>query len=75
MTFEECCIKCVGNKELVDQFNRLTGHKLGMSMKRTPVERIIDKSCGYNQDTEAFPDFCRFVEQFVWNTLDKDIKI
>ena len=67
MTFEECCSECVKNEELVEQFNRLTGHSLGV--KRTPIQRIIDDSCSYNPDKEALPDFCQFVFNCVWYPL------
>lgn len=76
MTFEECCCECVSNKELVEQFNRLTGNKLGV--RRTPIEITIDKACKYDPDQEAFPAFCAFVLDFVWTPLllqeNKDAK-
>lgn len=64
MDFQKCCSICIGNTELVEQFNRLTGHKLGA--KRTPFEMAIDKACGYDPDKEAIKDFCEFVFQFIW---------
>jgi len=67
MTFEECCIKCVENEELVNQFNRLTGCKLGVS--KTPIEKIIDESCKYNSTKETFGIFCQFVFDHVWIPL------
>jgi len=67
MTFEECCLKCFDNKELVAEFNRLKGHKLGV--KRTPFQKMFDDSCNYKPDEEAFPDFCNFVYDFIWTPL------
>ena len=45
MTFQECCIQCAGNAELVKEFNRLSDAKLGGS--RNPFEIAIDNACGY----------------------------
>jgi len=67
MTFEECCTISIDNEELIQEFNRLTGHKLGMS--RTPIQKLIDDSCNYNPDKEAIPDFCRFVFKSIWTPL------
>lgn len=67
MNFEECCIECFKNNELVKQFNKLTGNKLGVN--RTPFEKMIDKSCNYNPDEEAFSAFCNFVLEFIWIPL------
>ena len=67
MTFEECCVKCVKEEELVSEFNRLSGFCLGQ--KRLPVEKAIDEACGYDPDKEAFPAFCRFVYEYIWAPL------
>lgn len=64
MTFEDCCKYCLNNKTLVEQFNRLTGLRLGA--ERSKIEKIIDASCGYEPDNEAIPAFVSFVFQYVW---------
>ena len=64
MTFEECCSKCLDNKEFVQQFNRLTGHSLGVT--RTPVQVVIDNACDFNQNEDAMPAFIEFVFGYVW---------
>lgn len=71
MTFEECCLQCAKNDELVKQFNRLTGHSL--KEKRTPIQKVIDDSCNYNSDKEASPDFSQFIFNYIWLPL-VDIK-
>lgn len=67
MTFLECAVHCVGNRELVQQFNRLTGHHMGEA--RSPIEVTIDKNCGYDPNREAFPAFLDFVDQYIWLPL------
>lgn len=70
MTFAECCVHCIGNQDLVKEFNRLSGLKLGM--RRAPIERLIDETCGYDPDKEAFPLSCRFVYEFIWLPIRKE---
>ena len=80
MTFAEVCAECLANDELVKEWNRLTGHQLGVP--RSPVEIAIDKASGYDPDTEAMPDFVDFVFECVWvplallsnDNFDKEIK-
>lgn len=67
MTFAECLIKCIDNKELVSEFNRLSGHSIGK--RRTTLENIIDNACGYDQDIIAFEDFIGFVYVYIWEPL------
>ena len=66
MTFYDCLMACAENEELVLQFNRLTKRKVGVSTLRTPLEKLIDASTGYQamldaqaeDDLRAFIDFC-----------------
>jgi len=57
MTLAECIIQSAENKELTEQFNRLTGHKLGTT-----------EFAGKN-DVEAFEDFCQFVIKYIWKPM------
>jgi len=41
MTFIDACKECISTKDFVEQWNRLTGHKLGVP--RTGIEMAIDK--------------------------------
>lgn len=67
MTFDECAVYCVGNSELVKEFNRLSRCHLGE--RRTPIEASIDNACGYDPDKEAIPQFLDFVYQCIWQPL------
>jgi hypothetical protein len=67
MTFEEVCSLTLANEEVVNEFNRLSGHRLGKH--RTVIESAIDQSCGYDPDKEAIPDFIAFVFNFIWTPL------
>jgi hypothetical protein len=67
MTFEDVCAECLLNKELVREWNRLTGHLLGVP--RSPIEAVIDKACGYNPYEKAMPEFISFVWEFIWIPL------
>lgn len=76
MTFYECLMECAGNQDLVDQFNRLTGRKVGVADIRSPLDRMIDKASGYEEtltlkcedDLRAFIDFCY---EAVWARLPR----
>lgn len=67
MTFFECAVQCAGNRELVKEFNRLSGFRMGEPRK--PMEIAIDDACGRDPDTEAFPYFLDFVYSCVWIPL------
>lgn len=67
MTFEDCCKECVDNKELVKEFNRLSGTHLGEL--RTGIQIAIDKACGYDPDKAAMPKFIEFVRDCIWLPL------
>jgi len=66
MTFEDCLTKCVGNKELVQQFDRLTGSNL--CHQGVPVDLAVDKATG-RIDSE-FMNFVDFVFEFVYMPLN-----
>lgn len=67
MTFEQCLLHCAGNQELVEQFERLSGHRRLKSL--TSIERAIDDACGYDCEHEYAIAFASFVWEFVWCTL------
>lgn len=67
MTFEQCCSECLSNKELIREFNRLTGLHLGES--RTGIEIAVDEACGRDPDAESIPEFVSFVYDCVWSRL------
>ena len=67
MNFEDCLMACAGNRELVSEFNRLSGFHLGET--RTPIEVQIDTACGYDPDQEAILHFLDFIFEFIWLPL------
>lgn len=67
MTFQDCCVHCAGDQELVQQFNRLTGHHMGEPS--SPFDAAIDAACNYDKDKDAFPDFIAFVHDCIWKPL------
>jgi hypothetical protein len=67
MTFQEVCNICISNEDLIREWNRLTGHKLGVS--RLPLIIGVDKVCGYDPNEKAMPDFINFVFKYIWLPL------
>lgn len=65
MNFDQVLQHCAGNKELVTQFDRLTGSNL--SLKGAPLDVAIDKASG-RTDAELAA-FVAFVFNFVWLPL------
>ena len=55
-------------KELVSEFNRLTGHQMGVP--RSGLDKAIDKACGRDPDVEAFPDFVKLC-QMIWDSYGR----
>lgn len=74
MTFHDCLMECARNQELVNQFSRLTGRKVGVATTRSPLEAMIDQATGFQEtldkqmddDLRAFVEFCHEV---VWSRL------
>lgn len=62
ISFRDCLMACAANKDLVAEFDRLSGSNL--SMKGTPIDLAIDESTG-RQAKEA-KEFVKFVHEFVW---------
>lgn len=67
MTFHECVLECAANRELVAEYDRLTGSRLGQLPNRSPIEQMVDEASGRN-NTEA-AKFAVFVHEFVWTRL------
>ena len=51
-TFKECLMYCAGNKELVAEFDRLSGSNL--SFKGAPINIMVDQSTGKQKDDLEF---------------------
>jgi hypothetical protein len=74
LTYLECLDACTNNAELVEQFNRLSGYRLGESAKRSPIQILIDETTEYdavvqNRESTAFRQFALFVKEIVWDRL------
>lgn len=67
MTFEECVIECAKNRELVENFDRLTGSTLSQVGHRAPLDQMIDEATG--RDAESCRRFIAFVWECVWTRL------
>lgn len=73
LTFYETLQECLGNKELVFQFNRLSGCKLGID-DRSALDKKIDEVTGYHIEVDKeqmyYMDlFVGFVMECIWERL------
>jgi hypothetical protein len=71
LTFKKVIVECLTNKELVEQFNRLRGTKLGID-SRAPIVRMIDEATGFKRDTmdERYKhDELRLFFEFVFDAI------
>ena len=68
LTFIECVSVCAGQRGLIKEFDRLTGHHLSTIGTRRPLDSLIDEATG--RDDEAFAAFIEFVWDCVWTRLD-----
>ena len=55
MTFEEVVFECIENKELVREFNRLSGTCINID-NRSPIHLMIDKATGYQKEIDKKGD-------------------
>lgn len=74
MTFYDCLMDCAKNQEFVDQFNRLTGCKVGVASIRSPLDAMIDQATGYQETLDKQMDddlraFVKFCHEVVWSRL------
>lgn len=68
LTFEDVLRVAAGNRELLKEYDRLTGSNL--SLKGTPIELAIDDQTG--RTTEEFRKFASFVLEHIWLTVLED---
>lgn len=64
---------------LVEQFNRLTGRKLGQRSPKTQLDAMIDKATGFDvvRESENMDDmkaFAEFVRDVVWTRLPPHVR-
>jgi hypothetical protein len=67
LTFPECVEYCAGNRELVENFDRLTGHNLSLVGRGAPIDQMIDEATGRHE--EGLRAFILFVWECVWMRL------
>lgn len=70
MTFMDVLHECISNRDLVSEFDRLTGHHLSRVEKRTALDIAIDQACG--RDDAAMADFVAFVRECIWDRFASD---
>lgn len=73
MNFQDCVSECCQTRELVKEYNRLTGRNVLSNIydTRAPITRMIDESTGYQKvlDEKAHEDmqeFISFIFEYVW---------
>jgi hypothetical protein len=64
---------CVGwavdNQEIREAFRQQTGFKLENLIQRAPIDAMIDKATGYEQQVLAA--FCDYVTEHIWGQQEK----
>lgn len=62
--FLSCCEATIGQPGALEQFEKDTGFK--PPKKRSGIEAMVDKACGYNPMSEFAPKFADWVAENVW---------
>lgn len=68
VTFAECLLVCGSHRELIQEYDRMTGSNL--SFRGTQMDLAVDKACG-RQESEV-PAFAEFVREYIWLRLPVD---
>jgi hypothetical protein len=76
MTFNDCVLECCQHRDLIKQFDRLTGCHVSRVLldTRAPIVKMIDEATGYQKvlDEEAHGDmrvFITFIFECIWCRL------
>ena len=74
MDFKECLKECVGNRELITQFNRIYGAKLFVNDRRPLIYKMIHEASGYDKklmekQAKDYGAFITFVYDYIWLPL------
>lgn len=64
MTFLDYVNTCLGNRELLIEFDRLRGTNLSEIGCASPINSMIDEATGRNEDSMA--KFVEFVYDAIW---------
>ena len=68
LTFEDTILHCLDNPELVREFNRLSGCKIGLD-NRPAIIKMVDEATGYDPFEADYKKFIDFVFQTIWLPL------
>jgi len=81
MTFNDCVLECLENKELIKEFDRIKGTKVMQAFydNRSPIVRMIDEATGYDKVTKKeyskdVMEFLRFCYECIWMRLPKECR-
>jgi hypothetical protein len=76
MSFDDVVLECCQNKELIAQFNRLTGRHVLANLydTRPPIVKMIDEATGYDKvledkGHEDMQAFISFIYECIWCRL------
>lgn len=75
MRFDDCVSYCAEFPEFVEQFNRMTGCRLGQRVPSWPIDALIDEATGYvverqKKEVAETKMFEKFVYDCVWTRID-----
>jgi hypothetical protein len=70
VAFQKCLYEAASISEFVANYDRLTGGSLGRVLKASPLDKMIDKATGF-QD-EQMRKFCEFVHRCLYLTLPNE---
>jgi hypothetical protein len=74
LSFDEVLKAASSNPAFVAQFNRLTGCDFGRSLRRTPIEVMIDQSTGFSgEDADDLALFIAVVYDLLWCRLPPEL--
>lgn len=64
LSFLQVVQECLGEPELVQQFERL--YQIKVVESRSPIERMVDQACGREPSLDGMCAFVAFVYECVW---------
>jgi hypothetical protein len=70
VSFIDCVLYCTKNRELVKEYDRLSGSSLGSVLSAAPMSQMIDDATGRTK--EELDKFAAFVMEFVWLRLPQE---
>jgi hypothetical protein len=70
VTFADCVLACLNNRELLASLDRLRGTNL--SRRGSPIELAIDEATGRAEADVAV--FLEFVKDVVWDRLPPEVR-